>query len=163
MGKKKLAEKIAEREAQREKELAARRPQTEEEKLAEKLKQQKLEEKANIDQLRELVGIKENKIDSLVPVTKEDFEQFGKAISEKIQMFSTSEHYSDLIENITKEICVDLKTPSLKKLKIFMDNLANAKQKQETKIKGIGVKMDLEKDLYGGSIEEGFDDMDDFM
>ena len=54
--KKKLAEKIAEREAQREKELAARRPQTEEEKLAEKLKQQKLEEKANIDQLRDMCG-----------------------------------------------------------------------------------------------------------
>merc|ERR1712150_312839 len=134
-----------------------------EEKIAEKLRMQKMEENSKIALVRELVGIKENKIDSLVPVTKEDFEQFGKAISEKIQMFSTSEHYSDLIENITKEICVDLKTPSLKKLKIFMDNLANAKQKQEkntkskTKIKGIGVKMDLEKDLYGGSIEEGFD------
>merc|ERR1712083_134952 len=91
--KKKLAEKIAEREAQKQKELEARKPQTEEEKLAEKLRQQKLEEKANIDQLRDMCGIKENKIDSLVPVTKEDFEQFGKAISEKIQMFSTSEHY----------------------------------------------------------------------
>merc|ERR1712150_379214 len=142
---------------------------TEEEKIAEKLRMQKMEENSKIALVRELVGIKENKIDSLVPVTKEDFEQFGKAISEKIQMFSTSEHYSDLIENITKEICVDLKTPSLKKLKIFMDNLANAKQKQEkitkskTKIKGIGVKMELEKDIYGGSIEEGFDDMDDFM
>ena len=56
-----------------------------------------------------ILGIKEKKIDGLVPVTKEDFEQFGKAISEKIQMFSSSEHYSELIENITKEICIDRK------------------------------------------------------
>jgi len=168
--KKKLAEKIAEREAQREKELAARRPQTEEEKLAEKLKQQKLEEKANIDQLRDMCGIKENKIDSLVPVTKEDFEQFGKAISEKIQMFSTSEHYSDLIENITKEICVDLNTASLKKVKLNIESLHSAKLKEEKalksgkkSVKGKSVKMDLDKDLYGGSIGDGFDDMDDFM
>ena len=61
-----------------------------------------------IDQLN-ILGIKEKKVDGLVPVTKEDFEQFGKAISEKIQMFSSSEHYSELIENITKEICIDRK------------------------------------------------------
>jgi len=144
-------------------------PLTDEEKLAEKLRQQKMEETSKIELARNLLGIKEKKIDGLVPVTKEDFEQFGKAISEKIQMFSSSEHYSELIENITKEICIDLKISSLKKLKIHMDNLANAKQKLEksvkpkAKSKGIGVKMDLEKDLYGGSIGDGFDDMDDFM
>ena len=60
-----------------------------------------------------ILGIKEKKIDGLVPVTKEDFEQFGKAISEKIQMFSSSEHYSELIENITKEICIDRKLLTL--------------------------------------------------
>merc|ERR1719322_834647 len=101
------------------------------EKIAEKLRQQKIEENSKLELAKNLVGIKENKIDGLVPVTKEDFEQFGKAISEKIQMFSTSEHYSDLIENITKEICVDLKTSALKKLKIHMDHLANEKQKIE--------------------------------
>jgi len=168
--KKKLAEKIAEREAQKQKELEARKPQTEEEKLAEKLRQQKLEEKANIDQLRDMCGINENKIDSLVPVTKEDFEQFGKAISEKIQMFSSSEHYCDLIENITKEICVDLNIASLKKVKLNIESLHSAKLKEEKalksgkkSVKGKSVKMDLDKDLYGGSIGDGFDDMDDFM
>ena len=54
-------------------------------------------------------GLKENKIDTLVPVTKEDFEHFGKAVSEKIQTFSSSEYYTDLIENVTKDICVDRK------------------------------------------------------
>ena len=54
--KKKLAEKIAEREALKQKELEARQPLTEEEKLAEKLRLQKLEEKANIEQLRDMCG-----------------------------------------------------------------------------------------------------------
>merc|ERR1711933_186546 len=98
--KKKLADKIAEREAMKERQLAQRAPLTEEEKLAEKLRLQKMEENANIQLARDMCGLKENKIDNLVPETKEDFEQFGKAISEKIQTFSTSEHYMDLIENV---------------------------------------------------------------
>merc|ERR1719322_481313 len=140
------------------------------EKIAEKLRQQKIEENSKLALAKNLVGIKENKIDGLVPVTKEDFEQFGKAISEKIQMFSTSEHYSDLIENITKEICVDLNTASLKKVKLNIESLHSAKLKEEKalksgkkSVKGKSVKMDLDKDIYGGSIGDGFDDMDDFM
>jgi len=168
--KKKLADKIAEREAMKERQLAQRAPLTEEEKLAEKLRLQKMEENANIQLARDMCGLKENKIDNLVPETKEDFEQFGKAISEKIQTFSTSEHYMDLIENVTKDICVDLNTTSLKKLKLHIEGLHSAKLKEEkaskksvAKGKGKSVKMDLDKDIYGGSIGEGFDDMDDFM
>jgi len=145
-------------------------PLTDEEKLAEKLRQQKMEETSKIELARNLLGIKEKKIDGLVPVTKEDFEQFGKAISEKIQMFSSSEHYSELIENITKEICIDLNTTSLKKVKLNIESLHSAKLKEEKalksgkkSVKGKSVKMDLDKDLYGGSIGDGFDDMDDFM
>ena len=54
--KKKLAEKIAEREALKEQQLAERAPLTEEEKLAEKLRLQKMEEKANIQLARDMCG-----------------------------------------------------------------------------------------------------------
>ena len=54
--KKKLADKIAEREALKEKERAARAPLTEEERLAEKLRLQKLEENANIQLARDMCG-----------------------------------------------------------------------------------------------------------
>merc|ERR1712141_149621 len=114
---------------------------------------QKLEENANIQLARDMCGLKENKIDSLVPLTKEDFDQFGKAISEKISAFSTSEHYSDLVENITKDVCVDLNTASLKKLKLHIESLHSAQLKEEKASKskksvgkGKSVKMDLEKD-----------------
>merc|ERR1712135_146050 len=49
--KKKLAEKIAEREAQKQREMEARQPLTEEQKLAEKLRQQKLEQKKILNNL----------------------------------------------------------------------------------------------------------------
>merc|ERR1712020_446765 len=136
------ADKIAEREALKEQQQAQRAPLTEEERLAEKLRLQKLEENANIQLARDMCGLKENKIDSLVPVTKEDFDQFGKAISEKISAFSSSEYYTDLIENVTKDICVDLNTTSLKKLKLHIEGLHSAKLKEEkaskSKIKGKG-------------------------
>merc|ERR1711974_592722 len=106
-------------------------PITEEEKLAEKLRMQKMEEDSKLQLARDLVGLKENKIDTLVPVTKEDFDHFGKAVSEKIQTFSSSEYYTDLIENVTKDICVDLKPATLKKLKIHIDSLINAKIREE--------------------------------
>lgn len=145
-------------------------PLTEEEKVAARIRAQKEEDDCNMQLLKDMVGLKENKIDSLVPVTKEDFDQFGKAISEKISAFSTSEHYSDLVENITKDVCVDLNTASLKKLKLHIESLHSAKLKDEKASKskksvgkGKSVKMDLAKDVYGGSIGDGFDDMDDFM
>merc|ERR1719412_81494 len=83
--KKKLADKIAEREALKEQQLASKAPLTEEEKLREKLRLEKIQENANVQLVRDMCGLKEKKIDSLVPVTKEDFDHFGKAISEKIQ------------------------------------------------------------------------------
>merc|ERR1739845_288465 len=106
-------------------------PLTEEEKVAAKIRAQKEEDDCNMQLLKDMVGLKENKIDSLVPVTKEDFDQFGKVISEKISAFSTSEHYSDLVENITKDVCVDLKTASLRKLKLHIESLHSAKLKEE--------------------------------
>jgi len=167
--KKKLEEKIAEREALKAQQHAERAPLTEEEQLAEKLRLQKEEENANIQLARDMCGLKENKIDNLVPETKEDFESFGKAVSEKVQRFSTSEHYEDMVENVVKEICIDLNTASLRKLKLHIDGLHSAKLKEEKaakskqKTKGKTVKMDLEKDIYGGSIGDYGDDMDDFM
>ena len=55
--KKKLADKIAEREAMKERQLAQRAPLTEEEKLAEKLRLQKMEENANIQLARDMCGM----------------------------------------------------------------------------------------------------------
>ena len=54
-------------------------------------------------------GLKTGSIDSMVPETKEDFEAFAKAICDKIRFFSTSDHYSELIEAVSKDLALDSK------------------------------------------------------
>ena len=45
----------------------------------------------------------------MVPVTKEEFTEFAKALCEKIRLFNNSEHYNDLLESITKDLVIDSK------------------------------------------------------
>lgn len=170
-GKKRLADKIAEREAKLEAE-AAEQPLTAEEKLAEKLRLQKLQEIQQKKELQQLCGRGTGVIDSMNPENKEQFDEFRKAISDKIQLYSTSEHYNDMVENLVKEISVDLNKETLKKIKMHVEGLHTAKTKEEKaakpkqKAKGgkmSTVKMDLEKDIYGGSVGDYDDGMDDFM
>ena len=51
----------------------------------------------------------EGGLDSMVPVTKEEFTEFAKALCEKIRLFNNSEHYNDLLESITKDLVIDSK------------------------------------------------------
>lgn len=75
----------------------------------EKMRQLKIEEASNNKLLKEMMGEKQGSIDSMVPVDKEDFEQFEKALSEKITMFASSEHYSDFVESLVKSLCLECK------------------------------------------------------
>ncbi len=43
------------------------------------------------------------------PESKEDFEEFEAALSEKICQFSESEHYPDCVEKLIKNICLGCK------------------------------------------------------
>ena len=45
----------------------------------------------------------------MVPVDTEDFEQFEKALTEKITMFASSDHYNDFVERFVKSLCLDRK------------------------------------------------------
>jgi len=168
--KKKLRSKIALREAA---EAQADEDLTPEEKAAEKLRAMKMEENAQMSLTRDMLGLKSGAIDSMVPVTKEDFESFGKALAEKIRLFNNSEHYQDLLESITKDLVIDMTVPTLKKVKIHVEGMHSTRLKEEkSKSKpkvGKGktsLKNDLDKDLFGGGGGAGgYDDdgMDDFM
>ena len=46
----------------------------------------------------------------MVPQTKEDFDNFAKALCEKIRLFNNSEHYNDMLESITKDLVIDSKS-----------------------------------------------------
>jgi len=170
--KKKLRDKIALKEAamQDDEDDSHKSP---EEKLAEKLRLQKMEENAQFALTRDMLGLKTGSIDSMVPETKEDFENFAKAISEKIRIFSNSDHYNDLLEMVTKDLALEMTVPTLKKVKIHVEGLHSTRLKEEKanknkKVKGskgASLKNDLDKDLFGGGGGVGdYDDgMDDFM
>jgi len=170
---KKLRDKIALKEA------AAAQEEDDslspEDKLAEKLRLQKMEENAQYNLTRDMLGLKTGSIDSMVPATKEDFENFAKAICEKIRAFSSSDHYNGLLETVTKDLALDMPVPSLKKVKIHVEGLHSTRLKEEKasknkKAKGTAgrtsLKNDLDKDLFGGGrggVDDFGDDMDDFM
>jgi len=180
--KKTLAQKIAEKEAaaallaeeQQASEAAKAYANTPEGKLDEKLRAQKIAEAADREMARELMGggpVGSGSIDSMIPTTKDDFKQFSKAISEKVQQFNESSHYNDFVEGLIKDLALDLSAPTLKKVKIHVETLhstkvkdENAKAKGKKGKKGSTVKMDLTKDLFGGSGRgEEYSEMDDFM
>jgi len=169
---KKLRDKIALKEAAAlQEEEGDKSP---EDKLAEKLKLQKMEESAQYALTRDMLGLKTGSIDSMVPATKEDFDSFAKAICEKIRAFSSSDHYNELLETVTKDLALDMPVPSLKKVKIHIEGLHSTRLKEEKasknkKAKGgtgrTSLKNDLDKDLFGGGRggDDFGDDMDDFM
>jgi len=171
--KKKLRDKIALKEAaQAQDEEDDDSLKSPEDKLAEKLRRQKMEEDAQYALTRDMLGLQTGSIDALVPETKEDFEAFGKLICEKIRMFSNSDHYNEFLETTIKDLAIDLPVPSLKRVKIHVEGLHSTRLKEEKaskskQKKGTGkasLKSDLDKDLFGGGGGADFgDDMDDFM
>jgi len=162
--KKKMHEIIAEKEAAKMKELEdkakakadAEFANTPEGKLAEKLKQQKLAEMENLELSKDMFGVQSCNLDKMVPQSKEDFDQFSKAITEKVQLFSSSSHYNDFVEGLIKDLTLDLQAATLKKIKIHVETLHSTKMKEEKASKGgkkggkarSTVKMDLQKVSY---------------
>lgn len=179
--KKKLADIIAEKEEARMKKMAEDAYETEERllndtpeaRLEEKLRQQKLAEDGDFELARELLGTRESTpqegtLDAMSPVSKEEFEEFEKAISEKIANFSNSEHYPEFVENLVKSMCMTLNTITLKKIKTDVEAFHSAKLKEEKAAKGGKkpakknvIKMERDNDYAIGGYQDN--DMDDFM
>ena len=105
----KEAAKIAELEAKATEAAAKKSMNTPEAKLAEKMKLQKLEENANLQLAKDMLGLEAGKIDGMAPVTKEEFEEFEKALVGKISSFVSSECYQDFAESLIQKISLDRK------------------------------------------------------
>ncbi|KAL6260970.1 hypothetical protein P5V15_008497 [Pogonomyrmex californicus] len=177
--KKALAERIEEREkkAREEAERKAKEKEealTPEERRAEMLRRQRLQEEADLRLAMETFGIPETpseSLDTMVPDTKEDFERFGTALSQKINQFNKHAEFPPFAEELIKSIALNLSSNYLKKVKTLVDNLLIEKQKMEKgekakKNKGKGkAKLKIEGDNtllseYGDYV---YDEYDDFM
>lgn len=77
-----------------------------------KLLQQKLQEEADLEVAKEMLGVDEgdeDSIDRMNPRTKEDFTIFEQALQKKIQSLSKSDYYSDFIEDFIRNLSVTCK------------------------------------------------------
>ncbi|CAB1339534.1 unnamed protein product [Coregonus sp. 'balchen'] len=143
--KKKLAEKIKEKEnrlrkkqQELKKKLEEEEELTPEQQLAEKLKVQKMQEEADLELAKEAFGISGGSttnnvsgIEAMCPSSKEDFTEFEKLLKVKILQYEKSVHYSSFLESLFRELCISLEIDDLKKISSSLTVLLNEKQKQE--------------------------------
>jgi len=134
--KKPLADRIAEKNAAKleaEKAKAAQnRVLTAEEKLAEKIRLQKIQEEADLKNAKELFGVSDGAskgIDSMYPETKEQFDEFSAALKNKITFFESSKLYGEFMEKFINDVSVSLPVDSIKKIGIALNSLYHEKDR----------------------------------
>ncbi|CAK1553078.1 unnamed protein product [Leptosia nina] len=180
--KKKIQDKIAEKERlEREKaeRLAAEKEEelTPEQKLAEKLRRQKLQEESDLRLAMETFGVSETgggKLDSFHPTNKEEFAEFADLLCKKINYYKSKDEFPAFVDELVKNIVVNMPSVEIKRIKLTVDNLYIEKQKAEknekskkpnkgkgkAKLKVEGDNAHLNQyDAYGNFD----DDFDDFM
>uniref|UniRef100_UPI0037E8481A eukaryotic translation initiation factor 3 subunit J-B n=1 Tax=Semicossyphus pulcher TaxID=241346 RepID=UPI0037E8481A len=186
--KKKLSEKIKEKEnrlKKKQQELKEREAEenqeddTPEDQLAEKLRVKKLQEDADLELAKDAFGVSSSSnsvtgIDAMSPSSKEDFTEFEKLLKEKISQFEKSVHYSSFLDSLFRELCISLEVDDLKKVSNSLSVLLSEKQKQEKQNKGKkkkkgvvpggGLKAQMRDDLDYAEFDGGYaQDYEDFM
>ncbi|XP_061393577.1 eukaryotic translation initiation factor 3 subunit J [Musca vetustissima] len=147
--------KLSEQERLAEEEEAKRiANMTPEEKLAEKLRIQKIQEESDLRSALETFGVDE----SSIPKTEEEFKKFGEAISWKLSQCKDSPHFLQFVQDLVNSICVNLPLAQLKKLKSNVDILHTEKVKLEKQ----NAKKPASKDKGKFSLKLGTDDIDTF-
>lgn len=181
--KKRIQDKIAEKERiEREKSERASAEKsleemTPEQILAQKLHAQKQQEESDLRLAMETFGVTEissGKIDGFNPNTKEEFNEFVEMLTKKITLYKSKEEFPGFVDDLVRNILVQMHSGDIKRIKLTVDNLYIEKQKSEksdkskkpTKGKG-KAKLKVEGDnahlnqydTYGNYD----DDYDDFM
>ncbi|XP_046398024.1 eukaryotic translation initiation factor 3 subunit J isoform X2 [Ischnura elegans] len=190
--KKTLSEKIEEKERLAKEELAkkmqakknrvldddddeeVKKELTPEERQAEKLRRQKLQEEADLKLALETFGVSAQPsatgLDG-TPSTEEEFAEYQKLLISKLDALSKSTYFPDFAEEIVRNISINLPLASLKKLKLVTEAICTEKVKIEkgdkAKKKGKGkaqLRLEGNTNLMNEySAYKDLDDYDDFM
>ncbi|EDW01629.1 eukaryotic translation initiation factor 3 subunit J [Drosophila grimshawi] len=147
-----------------------------EEKLAEKLRLQKIQEESDLKSALETFGLTsiDGGLDSFNPQSNEEFKEFGATLSWKIAQYKESPHFPQFIEDLVQALCVNLSTADLKKVKMSVEVLHSEKLKMEkVSVKNKGAAKNRGKatlrtenddiDVYQKYGDDFTDDYDDFM
>ncbi|BFY97174.1 hypothetical protein BsWGS_00214 [Bradybaena similaris] len=131
--KKPLAERIAEKSKVKQQEEEKQKELTAEEKLAERIRIQKIQEEGDLTLAKGLFGVGDGHgggIDGMYPETKEQFDQFGEALKAKITFFESSKLYSAFVEKLIQDISLTLPADDIKKIGIALNTLYHEKERQ---------------------------------
>lgn len=84
---------------------------TPEEKLAEKLRIQKIQEEADLRAAMDTFGVSDNKtgIDALQPKNKIELSEFADAISKKVSQYKHLVDFPGFLEELVRNVCVNCK------------------------------------------------------
>ncbi|GAB6032392.1 hypothetical protein CHUAL_011031 [Chamberlinius hualienensis] len=141
--KKALSEKIAEKENKEKSELDEDSEKqvvlSPEEIYEEKLRRQRLQEDADLEFAKETFGIKEEgkcSLESMRPTTKPEFDSFRTALAETITKHDKSPCYVAFLDELFRDICLNLEAEDVKKLGNTIQILGNEKLKIKTASKG---------------------------
>ncbi|GIY24605.1 eukaryotic translation initiation factor 3 subunit J-A [Caerostris darwini] len=140
--KKTLAQAIAEKEEKRRKEIEEKmklleiekKDLTPQERLAHKLKQQKLQEEADLQLAKETFGITDEPvtgIDQMIPSSREDFDTFRKLLVDKISQNESAPHFYSFLEELCRDLCLNLPPDEIKKITGTLNAIANEKVKAQ--------------------------------
>ena len=179
--KKSLKERIAEKEEKKRLEQEQKRKEQEEEvatqelspeeMAAEKVRQRQLQEESDLLLAVETFGVSDGlrgQIDGMEPSSKEDFDKFEELLRTKITKYERSPHYVPFLENLFRQIVIDLEVDDIKRLGSTLTALSNEKAKQQKGTKGKKKKQKASlvvgKDTDDVLAETGgYDEYDDFL
>lgn len=84
---------------------------TTEEKLAEKLRLQKIQEEADLRAAMDTFGVSADKtgLDGFNPTNKIELAEFSDALSKKISQFKHLDDYPGFLEELVRNLCVSCK------------------------------------------------------
>ncbi|KAH8275899.1 hypothetical protein KR018_012132, partial [Drosophila ironensis] len=108
-----------------------------EEKLAEKLRLQKIQQDSDLNHALDTFGVTSTRgdgggaLDAFNPDTKEEFNEFGAALSWKIAQYKESPHFPQFVEDLVRGLCVNLSAADIKKVKMNVESLHSEKLKME--------------------------------
>lgn len=180
--KKKLADILAEKEEAKMRELESQQAElddmeyknTPEGKLAEKIRLQKLEESRELELAKEMMGISSADTSGLnfKPQSQEDFDSLRTGLVDKLNELQSDPLYLDFAVTLISNLCMNLNVASLKKVKSEAEAYHSAKLKEEKAAKAKGakgkggratIKMETDRSMFGRGMDDGYNDMDDFM
>lgn len=141
--------------------------------VAEKLRQERLVEEADFRATKELFGGNgdEKTLDSFIPKSESDFDEYAELVSHKLRPYEKSFHYIGLLKSVMRLSMAALTAAEAKEVSSSVSAIANEKIKAEKEAnagrKKTGVKkkqilLDKPDDDVVVNAYDGYDD-DDFM